>query len=435
MGLIFTYALTYGGAVTSLFNPFYGLLIYICFSIIKPESLWHWSVPVGNYSRIIAIALLAGWVINGCGGFRFGRAKWPAAFLVGFWCTSAFSAAFCANTEVGMAFLESMAKIVLPVIVGLTLIKSVKQLKQLAWTISLCTGYLVYDFNSAYFSGYNKLEIGSFGGMDNNSTTIGLVTVLGLTFFLGLSVKGWKKWLLFACAALNVHAVLFSFSRGGMVGMCVVAITTFLIIPKSFKNMSLVALGATAGLMLAGQEVLQEFASSFADGDQLDYSAESRLDLWKACVQIALGSPLFGIGPDHFPLVAHTFGFTPNKEAHSLWFQQLAETGIIGVAFLLMYYCTTAYQLLLLRRFQQLTHIADPFMVNLPAMIITSLAGFMVAAQFVSLEGLEVPYYVTMLGAGGIKVAASQAYRNKLESEESPQFSTPAPGLELEYSK
>ena len=44
-GLLFTYLLTYGGAVVSLFRPFHGLLIYICFAIIKPEALWYWSVP------------------------------------------------------------------------------------------------------------------------------------------------------------------------------------------------------------------------------------------------------------------------------------------------------------------------------------------------------------------------------------------------------
>ena len=39
-GLIFTYAMTYGGALASLFDPFVGLLIYVCFAIVKPESMW-----------------------------------------------------------------------------------------------------------------------------------------------------------------------------------------------------------------------------------------------------------------------------------------------------------------------------------------------------------------------------------------------------------
>jgi hypothetical protein len=52
--LLFTYLLAYGGALVSLFNPFVGFLTYVCFAILKPDDLWWWSVPQGNYSRVEA---------------------------------------------------------------------------------------------------------------------------------------------------------------------------------------------------------------------------------------------------------------------------------------------------------------------------------------------------------------------------------------------
>jgi hypothetical protein len=66
-GLFFTYALTYGGAAVSLLNPYYGFLIYVAFANLKPEALWFWSVPQGNYSRVVAVAFLVGWLIHGGG--------------------------------------------------------------------------------------------------------------------------------------------------------------------------------------------------------------------------------------------------------------------------------------------------------------------------------------------------------------------------------
>ena len=75
IGPLFTYLLTYGGSLAALFNPFVGLLVYVCFAIIKPEVMWFWSVPPGNYSRIIAISLLIGWALKGFGGWQFGRAR------------------------------------------------------------------------------------------------------------------------------------------------------------------------------------------------------------------------------------------------------------------------------------------------------------------------------------------------------------------------
>ena len=61
-GLLFTYLMTYGGAMVALFNPFVGLLIYASFSILRPPSLWPWAVPPASYSQVVAMGMLAGWV-------------------------------------------------------------------------------------------------------------------------------------------------------------------------------------------------------------------------------------------------------------------------------------------------------------------------------------------------------------------------------------
>jgi hypothetical protein len=45
-----------------------------------------------------------------------------------------------------------------------------------------------------------------------------------------------------------------------------------------------------------------------------------------------------------------------------------------------------------------------PWFADSCRMTIAALCGFGVAAQFVSLEALEVPYYVALLGAGGLLV-------------------------------
>ena len=57
--------LAYGGAAVSLLRPFYGLLIYIFFAIVRPEFPLFWSLPErgGNFSRIVALGMLAGWVM------------------------------------------------------------------------------------------------------------------------------------------------------------------------------------------------------------------------------------------------------------------------------------------------------------------------------------------------------------------------------------
>lgn len=401
-GLLFTYALTYGGAVFSIFDPFKGLLIYVAFSIIKPQEMWFWSVPAANYSRIVAIALLIGWLLKSFGNWQFGRAKPVVVAIVVFWLWSAVGIAVAVDKDRAVNFVEDISKIILPFLVGITTIDSLEKVKQLAWVIVLSEGYLAYEFNLSYFGGYNRLALQEFAAMDNNSHAIALVTCVGLAFFMGLhSPALWKKPIAFAAAALMVHATLFSFSRGGMLALIASAVVSFLLVPKQPKHFIFFALGIVIAWQLAGQEVTERFVSSFANEKQRDGSAQSRIQLWSACWQLMLERPL-GVGPDNFGAVVEEFGFPKGKEAHSLWMQVGAEQGIFGLGCLLLFHGTVVARLWPLTRERH--PVPDPSFRHLARMVIAALIGFAIAAQFVSLKLLEVPYYVALIGAGTLKL-------------------------------
>jgi probable O-glycosylation ligase (exosortase A-associated) len=402
-GLIFTYVLTYGGAVFSLFDPYIGFLIYVCFSIIKPESLWFWSVPAGNYSRIVAIALLVGWALKGFGRWQFGSARAVIFALIGFWAWAGLSAIQAQDRALALDWLEGISKIVLPVVVGITIIDSVKQLKQLAWVIVVSQGYVAYDFNQSYYAGFNRVTEVGFGGMDNNCVAISMVACAGLAFFLGLNAEGWwRKAIAFAASGLMIHCVFFSFSRGGMSALVLTGALAFVLIPKQPKHYLIFALAVLLAWRLAGTEVTQRFLTSFVGEEQRDESARSRTELWRDCLDIANQNPLFGVGARHFGLVAPRYGWPIGKEAHSLWLQMLAELGYPGGIMLMLYYGICVVRLWPLVR--ESTPVPHPWFRDCARMVIASLVGFAVAAQFVTLPGLEVPYYITLLGAGTLKL-------------------------------
>lgn len=401
-GLIFTYALTYGGSVIALFNPFVGLLIYVCFAIVRPQSLWHWSVPDGNYSRTIALALLAGWALKGFGNWNFGRARVVVYCLIGFLCWMALSSFFAFDSAMAWRNTESIAKIVLPFVVGITLIDSFDKVKSLAWVIMLSQGYVAYDLNMSYLGGYNRMTDAGFGGMDNNCNAIAMVCGTGFAFFLGLAEKGWRRWLAFFAAALMTHAVLFAFSRGGMLALIVAGGTAFVLIPKRPIYYGYLLLAALLALRMAGPEVRARFFSTFADQETRDTSAQSRIDMWGICWDLTLQNPIVGVGPNNFPVLAKSLGLTDGKQAHSLWMQAGAELGFPGVGFLLAFYLFTIWRLWLMARDVQWI---DPGIANYCNMVVAALVGFIVAAQFVTLAGLELPYYVALVGAGYLKLS------------------------------
>jgi probable O-glycosylation ligase (exosortase A-associated) len=401
-GLLFTFGLTFGGAVVALFNPFIGLLIYICFAIIKPEAMWFWSVPEGNYSRIVAVALLAGWVLHGMGKLRVGRARPIVLLLVGHWAWMAVTVAWAPDKVLALEAVEGLAKIVLPFLVGITAIHSVKQLKQLAWVIVLSQGYAAYEMNSYYFGGYNRLYEDGWAGMDNNCNAIALVSCVGLAFFLGLDArKWWQKGVAFAAAALMVHAILFSFSRGGMLALVITGVLMFWLLPKTPRNCLLFALAAVLAIRLAGPQVLARFQTAFAGEGQRDESAQSRIELWAACWDLMLKNPL-GIGADQFPRFVSQYGFREGKLAHTLWLQVGAEVGFLGLGLLVLFYGLCVVRLWPLARGKRPA--ADPWLPVGARMVIASIVGFAISAQFVSLKGLELPFYVVLIGAGVLKL-------------------------------
>lgn len=403
-GVIFTFALTYGGAAMSIVRPYAGLLIYVCFALLRPQALWSFALPSGgNYSWIVAVALLAGWVLNGCGSWRFGKARGVVFALLGFWAWIAVSAAAAPQQERAWAYFESLSKAFLPCLVAITLVRSVRQLRQLAWVIALSQGYLAYEFNQQYYEGRIIEWEWTFGGLDNNGIAITMVTSVGLAFFLGMhETSPLRKVAAFGSAALMAHVVLFSMSRGGMLALAVTGLVCFLLLPKRPQHYLAFLVAALLVLRLAGPSVTREFSTSFAEEGERDASAESRVDLWIACWDAMLEHPVTGLGPTHWPLVAHEYGFAPGKAAHTTWLLVGAEMGLPGFALLLSLYLLCIARLWPLTRDRE--PVADPWLRHLARMVIASLTGFMVSAQFVSVEGIELPYFIAMIGAGVLKL-------------------------------
>ncbi len=404
--IILTYTLAYGGAFLSLIDPFIGLLIYVGFSIVTPEAIWEWAVPPGNYSRVIAIGLLIGWTIKGFGNWSLGRA-WPTVIaLLAFCAWHTLASAFSLRPDLAWPSTENLYKIVLPFVVGITLIDSLDKLKILAWVIVLSNGYLAYEFNLVYYTWpMFYAPDWHYRGFDNNGIAISMVTTFGPAFFLGLfAERWWQKLLAFTSAALMAHVVMFSMSRGGFLALIATGVVIFILIPRTWKHYLAFALALALAIRLAGPQVLQRFGSAFEHGENLDGSAAGRIEQWYACINAIKVNPFMGVGSRGWMYVAQDYGATIAREAHSTWLQAGAELGIPGLLFLITFYFITmvrVFPMVLARR-----TVSDPWLYYLSGMVISALVGFVTSAQFVSIEAMELPYYITLIGAGVLKLTS-----------------------------
>ncbi|PHR95885.1 MAG: hypothetical protein COA78_29455 [Blastopirellula sp.] len=408
-GLLFTLGLTYGGSVIALFRPWYGVLIYATFAIIRPEATWPWSVPPDNYSRIIAIALIIGWAINGFGNWNFGKAKPIVYCLLGYWAWLIISACFAPHQDVAWLDVELHSKILLPLFIGCTLIDSVEKIKQLCWVIVLCLGFHAFEANIDTFQGGYQLELYGWSGLDNNGACIGFVTAAGIAFFLGLGeTVWWKRWPAFIFAALLAHTPMFGSSRGGMLGLACIGVASVYLIPKKPIYITYLCLGFIVAGSLAGPRVMEEFATIFAGEEQRDGSADSRIELWKDCTDAMLNNPLTGLGPNHWEYAAvEIYGWETRKASHSTWFNIAAELGIPGIMFFLgFYFFTIKLAWKVLKQPQSEENYWHPHFARI---ILASLAGFLVSASFVNFDQVEVPYYIVLMCVGLLKLQTQKS--------------------------
>jgi putative inorganic carbon (hco3(-)) transporter len=402
-GLIFTYAMTFAACWVAPFWPYVAFLTYVAFANLKPEYLWPWSVPEGNYSRIVALALLGGWLFDGTGSFRVGWAAAPLAALVFYWFWLLIGAVTSPAQEEAWLTFEVLSKVFIPMLVGFTLINSIDRLKQLAWVLVLSHGFLALQFNHQYLSYGIDSDEWIFAGLDNNSIAITMVTALGLVFFLGMATSSkFQRLVLLGLSLLMAHVVLFSMSRGGMLAMCVSTAVAFWLMPKRPAYYAALLVGILVVVSLAGENVREEFLSAFRKETELDESAQSRFQLTRDAYDCMLRHPVWGCGMENWVNIAPEYGWPQGKRAHNTWMEVGATLGIPGITSLLAFYGICCWQMNRISRDR--SGDIDPWITWMSRGVIVSIAGFFASAWFVTVDRVEVPFYVVLLGAGMVKL-------------------------------
>ncbi|MCC7191298.1 MAG: O-antigen ligase family protein [Phycisphaeraceae bacterium] len=405
-GYIFTHLLAAAGVLKGWLDPVFGLMVYYAFASLRPTALWFWAFDQRNATRFsfyVGISTLIGWFMLGLGkwdGLR--KAALPMAGLILYLLSGAVAASFC---ERGSAYaweaLIIQTKIGIMALVTLTVVREPKHVKTLAWVILLSVGYLAYNFNNYYvFSNWNIIVSRGFGGIDNNGVAMTMVASAPLAFFLGIhSRKWWIKGLCFFALACMIHVILFSFSRGGMLGLCIVGASLFTValatLPKKGVTIAIGIVMVAITLRLAGVEVRERFFSTFVNAEVRDKSAASRFDTWRAAYNCMKDHPI-GVGPRAFGRYATEYGLGEGKSVHNLFLQTGADYGVAGMIGLAIFYFSSAWQAIKLSIHPTARRLGWPRYYG--SMVSISLIGFLTCSQFIGLESVEIAFMVSLLG-------------------------------------
>lgn len=425
-------ALTLAGtAGVFLVEPFWGVAIYYLFAVLRPQSMWEWSLPADiRWSNYVAVASMLGSIGLALGMLPFGREPGTFAgfkrahkvmFLFAVWVCITYVTAYDRNAS--WFYIVEYTKLFVMYFVATIVVRSVRQIWILYVLTAASLGYIAYEINFLYLvNGRLDIYHRGYGGVDNNGAGLMLAVGVPLCVYAWQATKKVWRWAFLGLVPFLLHAIMLSYSRGAMVG---IVVGVPLIVMRATRRRQFAAAILALALLvpsMAGEEVRKEF---FSTSDyQEDGSASSRFGSWTAAIRMANDHPILGMGLRNSSLFSHQYGADiEGRVIHSQFFQILADCGYPGLFLYLMVLATAWISLRQARK-------AMKGRTDDEAMLIKSMASgiecglfvFCVAAAFLSVELFELPYVLLLLSAqlGAITSLAAQTVTKPAAAKPEP---------------
>jgi probable O-glycosylation ligase (exosortase A-associated) len=236
---------------------------------------------------------------------------------------------------------------------------------------------------------------------ENNELALALNMCIPILVYLAREeTRRWLRGLLWAAFGLSALSVPFTYSRGGFLGLVTVLAFLFL---KARKRWIVLPLGAAAlvGFMLFAPAQWFSRVQTLEDY-QADESAQRRLLAWRIAYEIAVDHPVTGGGfrvmtyRETYLMYVPDFARAIGHDAHSIYFNLLAEHGWIGLG---LFGLLVGFSLLSLMRLKRQGAKAPgaEWIARYADMLYVSLIGYLVNGAFLSVAYFDLAYQLLIL--------------------------------------
>jgi len=387
-------AIVFGLLPVCFLRPWIGFLVWTWLSMMSPHRLlWGFALDM-RWSLFVGCATLAGLL------FTRDRKSVPwntqlvlMAVLLAYF---TFTSLFAWEPDAAWEKWSLVTKVIVMAILATMVIYGRDRIRWLLTVIALSVGY--YGIKGGIWviatGGVYSVQ-GPDAGFMTMANGIGIGLLMVVPIMLALMREHphkWQRWGFGLAAGLSTLSIVFTYSRGALLGLAASASFMFM----RSKRKLLIAL-AFAPVIFAGilwaPDKLFERAETIGTYEQ-DNSAMQRIHTWIVAWNIALDSPITGAGfefdytsdrdrwfrygaPDirqHMDLV---------QSAHSIYFQVLGQHGFVALGLWLFLMFSTLWKC---KRLAKRTE-GDPeleWIGNYASAIRISLIGYMVSGAFVS---------------------------------------------------
>ncbi|MEZ4456887.1 MAG: O-antigen ligase family protein [Gemmatimonadales bacterium] len=254
---------------------------------------------------------------------------------------------------------------------------------------------------AAEAEGLTRVSIGH--SIDPNDFATILVTLIPLALWLG-NRGGWRRFWWTAVALLMFSAIIPTASRGGLLGICAVALVMILQGTSGSRRLVMAGLvggGALLFSLLVSDAQLARFTG--ITGDTYNQSnGEGRIAIWKRGVYWTVKRPT-GYGLGNFP-VYFSWLNGPERSSHNSLVQIAVELGVAGLALFLFIFWSAIKRGKAMRRVALLPrNRGDPSTreeATLAGYILAALAGMFVTGFFLAnaYDGLTMVMFGVVAG-------------------------------------
>mgnify|MGYP001819850859 CR=1 FL=1 len=429
MGLrdIFLLVTIYGSVPFIYMKPFIGVLVWYWLALMNPHRI-SWTLTNQPFAQLIALAMLSSLLIARNETKRIPVT--PITITLGiFWVWMLATTFFSMYPELAWKQWDKVWKIMLTTYVAIMVLNSRERIISLTVVAAMSIGY--YGFKGGLFTiltggGFRVWgPAGSFIGGNNEIGLALIMTVPLLVYLRGIVTYRGLKWALLAGAVLCVFAILGTQSRGALVGVS--AMSLFLIF-KSKNKIPYLLLAAILAFVAWNfmPETWHERMDTIGEYEE-DSSAQGRIKAWRMAVNLS-GDRVFGGGFECFKPMTYLM-YLPEvgargTDAHSIYFETLAEHGVIGLTlFLLIGLFTFLACGRIMRRTRGLSDLL--WMNELARMIQVSLVGYAVSGLFLGLAYFDFYYALVAIVVGMTTVLAQHEASLADERQQAPVAAGP----------
>jgi len=397
------------GLLTWVFTrPYVGIYLWTWFSLMNPHRLTYGFAFNFPFAQIIAITTLISMLASK------DPKKIPVTretvMLLVFILWMLFTTFYAFYPDLAWEQWGKVWKIMLMTYVTMMLINTRQKLDWLVWVIVLSLG--LYGVKGGIFTiltgGSFRVQgpLGSFIS-GNNEMGLALIMIIPLMRYLQLQAKNfWIGQGLSVSMLLTAIAAIGSQSRGALIGMAVMG--SFLAIKS--RNKFVILLFLLVGIASVATIMPQEWRDriSTIKNYEEDDSAQGRLNAWATAFNLAKHRATGGGFETFQPGLYYLYGDHTKKlsstDAHSIYFEVMAEHGFVGFAmFMLLAWFTwnTGSRMRRLARKGEETR----WGADLASMLQVSLMGYASAGAFLGLAYFDLYYtLIAIMVVGNILV-------------------------------